>query len=88
MAKKVSESMSLIKEDMKKIRNGAIIAVAGAVLTYATKWVTGISFVVTIDFSVLDVYSIHHILDFTPMIAAGWATAVNVIRKWVVSTQY
>jgi len=44
MAKKVSESMSLIKEDMKKILIGAGMAAIGAFLTYVIQMASGIDY--------------------------------------------
>ena len=40
----MGNQFSLSKEDLTKLGKGMLIAVAGAVLTYGTEWVSGTSF--------------------------------------------
>lgn len=64
-----SPRWSFVGVDWGKIGRGALVAIAGAILTYGTQVVADT------DFG-----------SWTPMVAAGWAIVVNLLRKF--ATEY
>lgn len=74
----ISEKYNLIKEDLKKIWKGFLIAFAGAVVAYLTS-ITGL-----IDYSV---YGSNALLAQSVVMIIS-STIVNALNKWLSRTQY
>lgn len=68
-----SASGELNKTDWHSIGRGAVVAVAGALATYA------IATIPTIDVTQFGKYA--------PIISAGLAIMVNILRKWVANNK-
>ena len=70
--------------DLKKIGIGALVAIAGAVITYGSMIVSGTDFTIHIpDFTILGVYIKAVALNLTPFVVAFWSIIVNIVRKWI-----
>jgi hypothetical protein len=79
-----SPSFSLTLADFKKIGIGALVAIAGAVLTYGAMIVSGTDFTIHIPaFNVLGITIKEAALNLTPFVVAFWSVVANIVRKWI-----
>lgn len=79
-----SPSFSLNLADLKKIGIGAMVAIAGAVITYGSMIVSGTDFTIHIpSFSILGVAIKEVALNLTPFVVAFWSIVANIVRKWI-----
>jgi hypothetical protein len=74
----ISEKYNLIKEDLKKVWKGFLIAFAGAVVTYLTS-VSGL-----IDFSHFGQFAF--MAQSAVMVVSS--TLINALNKWLSTTEY
>lgn len=83
-----SQSFSLNSTDLKKIGTGALVAIAGAVITYGSMIVSGTDFTIHIPaFNVLGVAIKEVALNLTPFVVAFWSVVANIGRKWITDHQ-